>query len=151
MKDKRLKSKHLRLSLVAIMMGVIFMFSNEPATKSTLRSNRIISDLSLDSTDLSHSVQKFIVRKSAHFILYLILGMLVYYSAGDYWKKPSSRAKAAILFCTIYAMSDEFHQKFVSGRSSELRDVLIDTAAATIGVIIFKLAEGKLIKRKSRP
>jgi VanZ family protein len=35
----------------------------------------------------------------------------------------------------LYAISDELHQLFVPGRSASLKDVLIDTLAALIGVI----------------
>ena len=36
----------------------------------------------------------------------------------------------------LYAVSDEFHQSFVPGRSASIRDVLIDT----IGIIGFYIA-----------
>lgn len=36
----------------------------------------------------------------------------------------------------IYAISDEFHQSFIPGRSAEIRDVLIDTFGVIIGIIV---------------
>jgi VanZ family protein len=37
-----------------------------------------------------------------------------------------------ILFCSLYGMSDEFHQSFVAGRNSEVADWLADTLGAAI-------------------
>lgn len=39
----------------------------------------------------------------------------------------------AIGICMLYAASDEFHQWFVPGRSSEIMDVGIDTMGALLG------------------
>lgn len=36
-------------------------------------------------------------------------------------------------------MTDEIHQAFVSGRSCELRDIIIDTLAAGVGVGVVML------------
>lgn len=52
----------------------------------------------------------------------------------------------AIVF--LYAISDEFHQYFVPGRSSEIRDVLIDTTAGVVGVIVYVFVE-RLVYRRS--
>jgi VanZ family protein len=40
----------------------------------------------------------------------------------------------------LYAASDEFHQLFVPGRSGEVKDVLIDSAGAVTGALLFYLA-----------
>jgi len=36
-------------------------------------------------------------------------------------------------------MSDEFHQLFVPGRARQLKDVLIDSTGATVGIGIYLL------------
>jgi len=36
----------------------------------------------------------------------------------------------------LYAITDEFHQYFVPGRSAEIRDVLIDSSGAFIGILL---------------
>ena len=35
----------------------------------------------------------------------------------------------------LFALSDEFHQSFVEGRTSTLRDVLIDGIGATVALL----------------
>ena len=47
------------------------------------------------------------------------------------------------LIGVLYAVSDEIHQCFVSGRSGELRDVLIDSAGVICGVVILRLLVGR--------
>jgi VanZ family protein len=41
-----------------------------------------------------------------------------------------------LLICLLTAMSDEFHQLYVPGRSAEVRDVLIDLAGSAVGVMV---------------
>ena len=50
-------------------------------------------------------------------------------------------APAAWLIGTAYAVTDEFHQSFVPGRSCELRDVVIDSCGVLTGVLAALLAE----------
>ena len=45
-------------------------------------------------------------------------------------------AGISLLISMLYACPDEFHQHFVPGRSCEVRDVLIDTAGALIGILV---------------
>lgn len=42
----------------------------------------------------------------------------------------------ALGICILYAISDEFHQLFVPGRGGQIRDVLIDSTGAIVGVAI---------------
>ena len=36
----------------------------------------------------------------------------------------------------IYAITDEIHQIFVSGRSGEIRDIIVDTCGSTVGILL---------------
>ncbi|MGL4522954.1 MAG: VanZ family protein, partial [Bacilli bacterium] len=46
---------------------------------------------------------------------------------------------AALWSSVLYAMSDEFHQYFISGRSAEWRDVVIDGSGAVIALTIIAI------------
>lgn len=71
----------------------------------------------------------FIIKKSAHFIEYFILNLLINYSLKSSFSLSKKRQIAtAIGLAIIYAATDEFHQTFVAGRDGRLRDVLIDSA-----------------------
>lgn len=89
------------------------------------------------------------VRKFAHasefFVLALLFINLIYQSKG---KVKWQYLLVTILFCFLYACTDEFHQKFIVGRTSRFTDVLIDTCGATVavlGVFIFKLRHLKIV------
>ena len=46
----------------------------------------------------------------------------------------------SIILCIIYALTDEIHQMFISDRSGEFRDILIDSIASILGILsIYKL------------
>lgn len=77
-----------------------------------------------------------IIRKTAHFTEYAILGFFAYLVVQLY---ISNRIKALFLAwgcSTLYAASDELHQLFVKGRSCQFRDVCIDSAGACAGAIV---------------
>ena len=75
-----------------------------------------------------------IVRKLAHFTIYLILGILVLLFIREFKLDFKYTFIIPILICFIYAISDETHQLFVEGRSGELRDIFIDTLGSFIGI-----------------
>jgi len=41
--------------------------------------------------------------------------------------------------CVLYAVSDEVHQLFVPGRGRQVRDVLIDSAGAIVGIGLYRV------------
>lgn len=121
-------------------MIVIFLLSNEPAVVSSGRSDLIVHAISTSfHANLSQGIMTFLVRKSAHITAYFILGILIFNIVKDFRLK----SKYIILISTgitfLYAVSDEFHQSFVPGRSCELRDIIIDTTAGIVGVCLFYL------------
>jgi VanZ family protein len=130
-------------------MGLIFFLSSQQAADSNQLSTGItkfIMDLiSGIFPGLSPQVQwlNHIVRKNAHFIAYLILGLLQVNALYLNGKRGRQAFVLALLISFLYAASDEFHQTFVPGRSGELRDVLIDTAGAITGIVTYMLVRMK--------
>ena len=43
----------------------------------------------------------------------------------------------ALSICFIYACTDEYHQTFVSGRTGQFTDSLIDTFGGTLGCLFY--------------
>lgn len=53
--------------------------------------------------------------------------------------RPHARAAViAVILATLYGVSDELHQSFVPGRSSDVFDVLADGVGAALGALIFR-------------
>jgi VanZ family protein len=77
-----------------------------------------------------------------HGTAYFVLGLLVCRaSAGGLGSWLSSGdAVLVVLLCTLYGVSDEFHQAFVPGRDSSLWDVAKDLGGATVGALLWRLA-----------
>ncbi|OUL07904.1 hypothetical protein B0533_11730 [Sedimentibacter sp. SX930] len=91
-----------------------------------------------------------LMRKSAHFIAYLILGFLVSHAMKNEVSpaSPWKRRGISLLLCVGYAISDEFHQQFVPGRGPLLKDVLIDTSGAALGILLYIGARKLWLRRK---
>ena len=62
----------------------------------------------------------------------------------------TSGAPVSWLIGTAYAMTDEFHQAFVPGRSCEFRDMVIDSCGVLTGVLAANLAGRIKVRLKKR-
>ena len=127
--------KKISVLLVIIWMVVIFTFSNTNAINSTKQSDGVISVVAkIFHYDGDITNFRYLVRKTAHFTLYLLLGILVCYSLK--FNNVKNMIKLSLLICILYACTDEIHQLFVNGRSGELLDVCIDTLGSLLGVFL---------------
>ena len=145
--------KIILTSLLIIWMIVIFMFSNQNATKSESTSDKVAStvidtvevvtkeEITEDKKETLIEDNRFVVRKTAHFTLYFILGLLAYLTLSSYSIKKI--VIFSILFCFLYACSDEIHQMFLDGRTGKILDVFIDTIGSVVGIYLCLLV-GKL-------
>lgn len=79
---------------------------------------------------------RLVVRKSAHFIIYLVGGFLLFNFFRTYNISLRNQIICAILGIILYASSDEFHQLFVNGRTARVEDVLLDTLGAIVGILL---------------
>lgn len=152
--------KIINIILLIICLIVIFMLSQDSGSSSSNKSDSIaefiidkISDITgSDYTDsnLSNTLDNciFIVRKSAHFLEYMILGILMINVLKDYKAFKLSLLLIAILLCFLYACSDEVHQLFIPDRSGKILDVLIDTSGSCLGVLIYFIIYKKKNKRR---
>jgi VanZ family protein len=129
------RTKILNLAVLIVWFFVIFLLSSEPSSLSSSRSNEVVQIIQSVNTGLVNIPDiSFFVRKLAHIIAYFILGVLMFLVVRAYTPKARKAIILSVLFVFIYAVTDEFHQTFVPGRSGEVRDVLIDTTAGTAGV-----------------
>lgn len=74
------------------------------------------------------------VDKLLHFSIYLLFGILLSRELAEI----TSRWRAAILAIGIavaFAAADEWHQRFIPGRSTEFADWQADTLGASIGAL----------------
>jgi VanZ family protein len=147
------------LPMIAV-CAVIFWFSSNAAEDSSKQSSAVVDIVKKDmfpelneldterDTQIVEDVISHIVRKTAHFSIYTLLGICAF---GGYWflKKKHMRFFAAWGTATLYEVSDEIHQYFVPGRSCELRDVCSDSTGAALGAGICLAAVLLAAYRKS--
>lgn len=76
--------------------------------------------------------QNFAVKKIGHIIFFGFLSLLIYRAliASGFIKRKA--LILAIVLTVFYGATDEFHQSFIQGRESRVRDVLIDGLGAVI-------------------
>jgi len=94
------------------------------------------------------------IRKYAHMFEYLCLGLSSFLFFFEACFRRRRRAlctlAAALLFCFLYACSDEWHQSFVPGRAGRFTDVLIDSAGYCAGIFLLTLIKCSRPLDKSR-
>lgn len=123
--------------LLFVWMLVIFLFSNQASHTSSAQSTVFVHALETLHASLPEDVLTFLTRKAAHTFIYFVLGILMFNVVRSY-NLPTRRAiLLSIVFVCGYACTDEFHQIFVSGRSPEVTDVLIDTCGGALGVAAY--------------
>src|SRR6266516_3857362 len=95
----------------------------------------------LGSTDLmsAEHTSRFIVRKCAHVSEYAVLALLLLRAAicMTNLKRPMSILYPSVwVACLFVAATDEFHQTFVAPRGASVRDIMIDSGGAILGLLI---------------
>jgi VanZ family protein len=75
-----------------------------------------------------------LVKKGGHALGYAMLAV-AYYFALPSRLSPIYRGSLSMLMAVLFALSDEFHQSFVRGRTSSLRDVGIDSLGAALALL----------------
>lgn len=140
--------KNILKILIILWMILIFMLSNQPADESTELSDGFINKTigsvykltykNVTEEKITEIQDKYtvITRKTAHFTIYMILGILVGILLKEYNITNKQLIIYGIIICMTYAITDEIHQIFVRGRSGEIRDIIIDTCGSTLGLII---------------
>jgi VanZ family protein len=135
---------------VAMMLAAMYYFSTDVFSAENTRSaiEKIFLTFSPHASKHAMATFNYIVRKSAHFTEYAVLGGLLFraFRAGD----PARwRIKWAIYsFSTAagWALLDELHQTFTRTRGGSIRDSLLDASGALFILIAIKIVN----HRKSR-
>jgi VanZ family protein len=81
-----------------------------------------------------------------HTIAYCIFGFFIARALNNQTRYLKLRQKLFLftfLIGTLYGISDEFHQYFVPGRSSEILDVVADSVGTILGFIVFHFWRNK--------
>ncbi len=136
-----------KLSFITTLLwvAVIFSFSLQPADTSSQLSLGVghwliellpaaFADKLLSMSQAQLEFLHTLLRKAGHFSEYFILGMLSMFTVlqskfcHKKWMGPG--------FCLLVASIDETIQLFVSGRSGQVSDVVLDLVGALCGIAL---------------
>lgn len=138
-------AKYTSLILTFVWIGVIFSFSLQNGSLSSLQSGffstRIHQFLLSMGMNISKSTVSFIIRKGAHFTEFFILGCLSAKSTLDL----NSRRYLPLIF--LVPIMDEFIQSFVPDRAMSIYDMGIDASGIILGLLFVKLLTSFLTKK----
>lgn len=148
-------SAHHRRWVLAFCLWVAFVWGHSlvQGPQSSLESSRVVALVAplLNALGISgEAAMSFAVRKTAHFLEYTVLGalsvpaLLLPAREGRYprWLDP--------LVVVLVPAADETIQRFVPGRESSPRDVLIDLCGAAAGTLIALLVSRQRARRRAR-
>lgn len=158
------KNKVYCCTYVVVVMIAIFLFSGQNYN-STMKTSDIIvkpieNTIKLNDTtefedekvekDYWRNIKSKInkaVRKSAHMIIFGILAIFAYLMFKSFGLNDADAIIMTFVFCAVYAGIDEFHQKFVEGRTAQFIDVCIDEFGVFIAMVLIRLKVKIMEKR----
>jgi len=117
------------------------------AENKTTNENSKVNKNTINAQQVNETKLDYIIRKNAHAFMYMILAFLVSSVFFVFNKRGKNTIVYILFICLFYAVTDEFHQSFIIGRTSLVSDVLVDFSGALIGLIFFYLAYYKIYKR----
>jgi VanZ family protein len=87
----------------------------------------------------------FLIRKSAHFCEYAVLGLLASraLSTSSHLFVRRSWFRISLLLIVAYALLDEYHQSFVPSRTASIYDSVIDVVGGLAALTIVMLYRGR--------
>ena len=153
--DKRSHDSARRSTLkwaVALSCWVAFIFGHSliQGPQSSLESGFVVSIIrplfeavGISSLDL----MTLVVRKTAHFSEYAVLGVLACGLLRALRRERGARPIPAGLLVALVPVADETLQLFVPGRSGQLTDVLIDLSGVAFGVLAY-LVVSSIMRRR---
>jgi len=125
------KAFYIWIGLSILCAAGIFIFSSIEGTESAAASMTIAGYLRL-VLDLDYDILNFLVRKTAHVIVFFILSFCVT-NAVKYIVRRDRIFLVAWGVSSVYGVLDEIHQYFVPGRVCALSDMLINAFGAFLG------------------
>jgi VanZ family protein len=104
----------------------------------------VISSFELEVPGIRHVPLR---DKGIHFLEYAVLGWLCAAASSRTWPSASAWriAAFAVFISALWGLSDEIHQAFVPGRSSEVADVIADLFGSMAGAAASLLLSNRTV------
>ncbi len=124
----------------SVVACILFIFSNSAqiAQVSGQKSYTVTTYVNKTLSYLPYNIQltEYQVRKLAHITEFSILGFFLVLCLRAYTKRLVAFCAWPLLFGLCIAVTDEFIQSFVPGRSSRVADIFIDFIGVSFGTCV---------------
>ena len=147
------------ICLIVLNLAFIWVNSSKESKASDGDSKRIaqkVAEKAVKDYDKLGKVQKEKkiekinekIRETAHFVEFIPLGLLIFLLMFTLFAPTDKKTLVYFLtvslvtlgLCALFALGDEYHQKFVEGRSFQKEDILTDTLGSCLGMCISLLS-----------
>ena len=151
------KKTILKVLLCIICLGVIFYNGTRQGEISQKASKKVINvatkimrvtPASEEQSNIKLSDINYYVRKNAHFFQYLILSILMCSAVREFKLYEMSEIFLILFLILLFPVADEFIQKYIPGRTSNVFDVVIDFSGGILGMLLSYIFY-KVSKKKS--
>lgn len=102
-----------------------------------------VSPITIEKASIKFSTVNFYVRKNAHFFQYLILSILICAVVKQLKLYKSSKIFLVLFLLLLFPVADEFIQKYIPGRSSNIFDIIIDFSGGVLGMLVSRITSSK--------
>ena len=144
-----MKQNILRIIFILLLLATfatIFHFSSQIGEESDEVSKGLLSkliDIFPYTKDLSDVTKDKliehgnpIIRKLAHFSIYALVGVWIMSYMSTFKTRLYKKWIVSMIVGVGYAIFDEYHQSFVSGRAPSIMDVWIDSLGVLAGILV---------------
>lgn len=156
-----MKKNLIRILLIILLSYtccIIFNFSNQNGEESSGVSKKVTDMIVRNIWQFSKEEEKEeitqklepIVRKLAHFSIYMVIGFLLMALVSTYEIEKRKGIFISLGLGILYASLDEIHQSFIPGRSAKVTDVLLDTIGITVGIMVIVMGVKMLTTKKHK-
>ncbi|MEH7118943.1 VanZ family protein [Neobacillus vireti] len=140
-----MKKRKWWILAAVLWMAVIFTFTQAPYSTGSSTSSaieKLFVALHINADQSTIDLLNFIGRKASHITVFGFLAFLFFKSLENY----RFAYVLSWILTVIYAMSDEYHQSFMPGRTASVKDVfLFDSVGAFLVLLLtfFLFRKGK--------
>jgi len=120
------------------------MFSNQSGESSNDISKNILTEFALAVQNITNinlfdylelNNINYVFRKMMHFTEYMVLTIVLYNFIKVFRLPILVKYIIAFALPAIYAVSDEIHQMYISGRTARIEDIFIDMSGMIVGLL----------------
>ncbi|MGH4140355.1 VanZ family protein [Clostridium sp.] len=139
----------VKVLLCVIWLSFIFYNGTRQGEVSQKSSNEVIKvagmvmkvpEDTIAKPNIQFSNLNFYVRKNAHFFQYFIFSIFLCVAIRNFKLYKTTKIFLVLFLLLFFPVLDEFIQKYVPGRTSNVFDIIIDFSGGTLAMILSSIS-----------